>query len=58
VTAALGNACSMQDTHERPFGVNPRIEQPSAERVFAKGGALRYCPEHLYALEAAWLMSP
>ena len=55
---ALGNACSVQDTVERPFAVNPQIEQPSAERVFAIPGSLRYCPEHLYALEAAWLMSP
>jgi hypothetical protein len=55
---ALGNACSTQDTPERPFVVNPAIEQPSAERVFAMQATLRYCPEHLYALEAAWLMSP
>jgi len=44
------NACSicLQNTHERPFVVNPQIEQPSAERVFAIGGSVRYCPEHLY----------
>jgi hypothetical protein len=38
----------LQDTHERPFAVKPLIEQPSAERVFATAGGVRYCPEHLY----------
>jgi hypothetical protein len=48
---ALGNACS-QDTAERPFAVKPQNEHPSGERVFAMAGTVRYCPEHLYVLEA------
>ena len=39
----VGSIC-LQDTHERPFGVKGAIEQPSAERVFATGGVVRYCP--------------
>jgi len=44
-------------TPERPFAVKPWIEQPSAERVFAIGGRLRYGPNTCMHLEDRWLTS-